>query len=465
MNARFFFLLAYSFLQAGVCFPQTLKMAPMFSDHMILQQQMPVPVYGTSAAREKVTVSFAGKKYRTTADGEGKWKVMLSPQKATFEGRTMTVSSGNGKIELSDIVVGEIWVAAGQSNMEYTMKLRPTFQKPYKGDDLQAEELGKPENPKIRVYKCNRKGGSKWERASGESLAMISAPGYFCVKNLQDSLSVPVGVISNAVGGTIVESWQKDANWYNNMVAAYVPFAVRGFLWFQGENNCAKAERDYVAKFRKMANQWREEFGVADAPFCTVMLSPHIYSDRKHRGGYVDAHELPRFRQQQMQCIDSVSNTEIIFCPDLVDDLFDIHHSYKWEVGRRLALLALNRTYGRRDIEWSGPRADRATLLREKKGESVTVHFSHTAKGLYKQPEELELKSGSNIRWFEVAGDDGIWYSAIAHVIDKENVKVYCYGVAHPRQIRYLWHETATSSDLRNSDGLPAFPFMMQVEQ
>jgi sialate O-acetylesterase len=104
---------------------------------------------------------------------------------------------------------------------------------------LAALELNKPENEKIRVFTCPRKGkGMGWQHANGQSLAMASAPGYFCVKNLQDSLGVPVGVISTAVGGTMIESWRKDAEWYKKMIAPYVPFAVRGILWYQGENNC-----------------------------------------------------------------------------------------------------------------------------------------------------------------------------------------------------------------------------------
>lgn len=403
---------------------------------------------------------------------------------ATFEGKPLVVKAGKEQITRNDVVVGEVWVAAGQSNMEYTMKKYPTYQNPYNGEDLAALELTKPENPKIRVFTCPRKGKRPdWSAANGESLAMASAPGYFCVKHLQDSLGVPVGIISTAVGGTMIESWRKDAEWYKKMIAPYVPYAVKGILWYQGENNCTNRIRNYASLFKQMTAEWRKDWsGVTTSlppsggdrrgpgaggealPFLTVMLAPHIYSDRHHRKGVVDAEELPRFRMQQMACLDSVTNTKIIFNPDLVDDLFDIHHSYKWEVGRRLAVLALNKVYGRTELEWSGPRADDVSLVKGKHEDMLKVHFTHVGIGLCKMPKDQERKTGSMLRWFEVAGNDGIWHAATAYVEDGAHIIVSSSSVPHPVSVRYLWHETATSVDLRNSFGLPAFPFVLEIK-
>ena len=455
-----------------------LTLGPLFTDHAILQQGKSVPVWGMATPKTKVTVMFGKAKAKAVANAEGRWQAVLPAQMATFEGKPLVVKAGKEQITLKDVVVGEVWVAAGQSNMEYTMQLYKTFQKPYKGEDLAAKELQKPENPKIRVFTCPRKGrGSGWQPANSENLAMASAPGYFCVKNLQDSLGVPVGVVSTAVGGTMIESWRKDAEWYKKMIAPYVPYAVKGVLWYQGENNCSNREREYALKFKRMVEEWRQEWsGVTTPlstwrgaegealPFLTVMLAPHIYSDRHHKRGVVDAEELPRFRQQQMACLDSVSNTEIIFTPDLVDDLFDIHYSYKWEVGRRLAVLALNKVYGRTELEWSGPRADAASLVKGRHENMLRVHFTHVGTGLYKTPKEQERATGSMLRWFEVAGSDGIWHAATAYVEDGEHVMVSSPSVQHPVSVRYLWHETATSNDLRNSLGLPAFPFVLTTK-
>lgn len=444
---------------------QELTLGPLFTDHMVLQQGQPLPVWGTAPAGRKVSVTFGKTTVKATADKEGKWQVTLPRQAATFEGKPLAVSAGKEQLQLHDVVVGEVWVAAGQSNMEYTMKKYPAYQNPYKGNDLAAEELQKPENRNIRVYNCPRKGkGSAWQCANAESLAPASAPGYFCVKHLQDSLQVPMGLITNAIGGTAIESWLKGSNWYTPMVAPYVPFAVRGFLWYQGETNVPQGDDRYVTNFMQMTREWREAFLSPDAPFLTVMLAPHIYSDRKHRRGLCTAESLPRMRMLQLACLDSVANTEIIFNPDLVDDLTDIHHSYKWEVGRRLAVLALNKTYGRTQLEWSGPRADSVTVVADKKQDLLRVHFTHVAAGLYKQPKEQERQSGGMIRWFEVAGEDGIWHSALAYVEDAAHVVVWSTAVKHPVQVRYLWHETAQSTDLRNSLGLCAFPFCLKVK-
>ena len=465
MKRNFVLLLLIAYIFGVKAEEKQLTVGPLFTDHAILQQGQTVPVWGKARKGATVTVTFGKAKAKAKADAEGNWKVMLPAQTATFEGKQLVVKAGKEQITLNDIVVGEVWVAAGQSNMEYTMQLYKTFQKPYKGEDLAAVELMKPENEKIRVFTCPRKGkGMGWQHANGQSLAMASAPGYFCVKNLQDSLGVPVGVISTAVGGTMIESWRKDAEWYKKMIAPYVPFAVRGILWYQGENNCTNRIRNYASLFKAMVAEWRQEWGVAEMPFLTVMLAPHIYSNRHHKRGVVDAEELPRFRQQQMACLDSVSNTEIIFTPDLVDDLFDIHPSYKWEVGRRLAVLALNKVYGRTELEWSGPRADAVSLVKGKHEDLLKVHFNHVGTGLKKTPKDKERQSGSMLRWFEVAGSDGVWHSAIAYVEDGEHVMLSSPSVEHPVSVRYLWHETATSADLRNSFGLPAFPFVLTTK-
>lgn len=447
---------------------QSLKTAPMFTNHMIIQQDVIVPVYGTAKAGTKITVKFNGKTLQTVTDKHGNWKVFLPKQKASFTGKSMHISSGAEMIKLDDIVVGEVWIAGGQSNMQYTMQLKPGHQKPYKGEDLCELELKKPANPNIRIFNCKKNSANAhWDVANGESLAQASALGYFCVKHLQDSLDVPVGVISTAIGGTFIEQWFVDGECYNQMVRDYVPFPVKGFLWYQGEQNCTKADHDYVQKFKRLTNEWKQAYNGAskvDAPFLTVMLAPFRYSSQKHRAGYVDAEELAKFRLQQMECIDSVPNTEIIFTPDLVDDLYDIHPSYKWEVGRRMSTLALNKVYGHTQLEWSGPRADSTAVIAGEDFDTIKVHFSHVADGIVNPESVKKYKYGAAYEWFEVCGNDGIWHSATAIYYDKENIKVWCRDVKHPRKVRYLWNETAIST-LTNSVGLCAFPFVINVNR
>lgn len=447
---------------------QNLKVGAMFSDNAILQQGIEIPVYGTADAGKTVTVTFGKHKAKAKADAEGNWIAYLPKQTASFEGKTLIVLCGKEKKSFSNILVGEVWVAAGQSNMQYTMELMAGFQKPYKGEDLCAEELKKPANDKIRVFNCGRRTQNcHWAIADGQSLRHVSAPGYFCVKNLSDSLNVPVGVISNAIGGTLIEGWLSDGGQYKDNVKNFVPYGIKGFLWYQGEQNCTAADHEYVSKFMRLAKEWRKAFtgkDNQDLPFITVMLSPYTYSGTKHRAGYVDSEELPMFRMQQMECLDSVSNTEIIFNPDLVDDLRDIHYSYKWEVGRRLALVALNKCYGRSELEFCGPRAVKAEPLIENNTHCVKVSFNHIGNGIIDPAIERKSKYGTAISNFELCGEDGIWHAANAIFNDKESVKVWSRYIQNPKKVRYLWNENAKSLDIKNSEGFCAFPFVMNVK-
>ncbi len=469
MRKHFILLILIAFMPLR-SIAQSLSPAPMFSDHMILQQGAEIPVYGKAAPNAKVIVTFNKKSVKTTADSNGEWQVFLPKQKATFEPKTLTIASGKATITYNDVVVGEVWVAGGQSNMAYTMKLSSALKPPVNGEDLCALELQKPENSKIRVFNCQRDSKkAHWDVANGESLAAASAPGYFCVKHLQDSLNVPVGIISNAINGTLIQQWFVDGDCYNRNVKDYVPYAVKGFLWYQGEQNCTASDREYASKFVRLTTEWRKQFNgrstVSNAqPFLTVMLAPFRYSSQKHRAGYLDADELPKFRLQQMQCLDSVTNTEIIFTPELVDDQYDIHPSYKWEVGRRLALLALNKTYSRSSLEWSGPRADSISVLSVGKVDTLCIHFAHTASGIINPSDEKHYKYGPSYEWFEVAGSDGIWHSAIAVYYNKENVKLWCRDVQHPIYVRYLNNESAVPT-IKNSLGFYAFPFEMKVNR
>ena len=151
------FTLCFCILFAGAQ-EKGLTLGPLFTDHAILQQGQSVPVWGTAAPKTKVIVTFGKAKAKAVADAEGRWQAVLPAQTATFEGKPLVVKAGKEQMVLNDVVVGEVWVAAGQSNMEYTMKKYPTYQNPYKGEDLAALELTKPENTKIRVYTCPRKG-------------------------------------------------------------------------------------------------------------------------------------------------------------------------------------------------------------------------------------------------------------------------------------------------------------------
>lgn len=461
------FLLSVNIVYSQLTTPNVL------SSNMVLQQGQKIPVWGTSKPNEKIQISFGKQKLKTKADTAGNWKVELTAMQANNTPQKMEIKSKNETIIYDNILIGEVWLAAGQSNMEYTMKRYKDFLPPEKGEDFASLELIKPSNEMIRVYNCSRKkAATMWEVANGKSLENTSVAGYFFVKNIQEKLNVPVGIISSAVGGTQIEAWttskayekspvfadeikqsgkvggRGSGNWYEIMIAPLIPYAIKGVIWYQGENNCAARERMYAEKYKVLVNSWREAFNNTNAPFYCVLLAPHIYSDRLHKSIAVTAEELPFFWQQQLKSTSMVSNSDYIVVSDLVDKLNDIHPPYKWEVGKRLSQLALAKTYGLTNIEWSGPRFKEATIV----GDSIFVSFDHCA-------DSLKTNNSKRINWFEIASDNGIFRPALAEFIDKNKVKIYHPDIHKPLNVRFSWHETAIPN-LVNSFNLPAAPFI-----
>lgn len=446
---------------------------PILSSDMVLQQGRPVPVWGKAAPGERITVTFGKQKTSTRAAADSSWRVTLKPMAASATPRTLTIKGRRETIEYTNVVVGEVWIAAGQSNMQYSMRRHKAFVPPAHGVDSAIVEMQKPANAMLRVYVSARKGQRPWAPASGESLPDVSTVGYYFARSLQRSLNVPVGIITAALGGTHIETWTPRAayeasplfaaemgqrgridgigpgQWYATFVEPLLPFAVRGFAWYQGENNCGSGDRLYADKFKVMADWWRKAFDAPDAPFYYVLLAPHVYSDRMHRHnhGPQTAETLPLFREQQKRAGKLAGNCEYVCITDLVDDIHDIHPSYKWTVGARLARVALAKTYGHGGTEWSGPRFKAARTA----GGKLTVTFSHCA-------DSLRAADGKRIGWFEVAGDDGIFHPAVADIQSDSTVVAYSVDVASPRYVRFGWHETA-QPNLENSAGLPAVPF------
>lgn len=466
-----FFLLTFCYkLNAQLSIPQIL------SSNMVLQQGQYVPVWGKAAPQESVVISFEKQVLKTKADTVGNWKVELKPLKATFQPQILLIKTKSSKIILENIVVGEVWLCSGQSNMQYRMKLLTQFATPARGKDLTAEELKKPLNPAIRVFNKNKDNKpSAWYIADSTSLENTSAAGYFFGKRIQSQLNVPVGIITSAIGGTRIEGWtpatayeksslfakqitenegkidgHEAGNFYNLMIAPLVPFAVKGFLWYQGENNCFISDRKYAEKYQVMVEYWRSVFNLPNAPFYNVLLAPHIYSDRvlKVNRQPVTAEELPIFRSQQIKAQTIIANAEYVSVSDLVDNLKDIHPSYKWVVGERLANVALAKTYGIDTLIWTGPRI-REVLPSD---DSLLVKFDFVGKG-------LKTSDRRRVNWFEIADADGVFRPAIADIKGTDKVRVYHPEINKPVYVRFAWHETAIPN-LVNSEGLPAVQFV-----
>ncbi len=454
-------------------------MPQVFSDHMVLQQGRAVPVWGTADPKEQIVVSLvpeaggaAVATVKVRADKQGAWRAELPAGQAGDAAYVLQVKGRKETLRFTDVVYGEVWLASGQSNMAYEMR-RSWQAPPRKGEDLATAELGKPANPQIRVYlsgsrpaRWGEPARDSWKIADGESLAPVSAAGYFFAKELSEQLGVPVGLISASSGGSAIAQWLPGGNLGSRMVEPLMPFAIAGILWYQGETDLAQCNDHYLEDYVRLISFWREGFASPEAPAYSVMLAPHTFSDRMHRTSKVTAAALPLFWQTQLRTEQAIPNSAQIFISDLVDNLEDIHPSYKWIVGGRLARLALVCHYGRTDLgEACGPRAEslRAEPDPEGPGRRLVVKFSHCGEGgLSGRSNSVEPRSTARLKWFEIAGADGVWHQAFADIIGKDEVAVYNSVVPAPVSVRFAWRETA-QPNLFNDAGLPAYPFRLKL--
>ncbi|MBI2510403.1 MAG: sialate O-acetylesterase [Opitutae bacterium] len=448
------------------------RCAKLFTDHMVLQRERPVPIWGTAAPGERVTVAFAEQTKTIAARPDGTWRVTLDPLATSAAPRELTVR-GTNTLTFSDVLVGEVWFASGQSNMEKPLGERKG-QKPTLGYDL---EIAAANYPLLRLFQVPRTdlkqdgpGVLRWLPCSPEALreSNFSAAAYFFGRNVQQTLGVPVGIIHASFGGTRIEAWlpaeafadpqlaglekERYPAWvpgvqptelFQSMVRPYAPFAIRGFLWYQGETNCTVPDSDrYAHKLTTLIAHWRRAWENADAPFYGVLLAPFDYSKWEKFGTTDQA--LPRFWQAQIEAL-SAPHTGYAVISDGVDDLHDIHPVNKRVVGDRLARLALHETFGRTAVAARGP-----TLASWKvDGATIVLTYAH-AEGLHTR-DRLPPTD------FVVAGADRVFHPATA-VIKENTITLTCPDVPAPVAARFAWHEIATPN-LLNRVGLPAVPF------
>ncbi|HTN19925.1 MAG TPA: sialate O-acetylesterase [Pelobium sp.] len=458
----FLLLLGGFQLKAEVVLPRIL------GNQMVLQQQKPIVIWGIANVGEQISVSFANESAQTIADANGKWKVILNPLKASFENRDMTIK-GTNTIVLKDILVGEVWLCSGQSNMEYTMR------KNSKVDRKEAvglspspiDELFFAHHKNIRLFLVNRKELIKpspehegWDIAEGTALRNFSAVGYFFAKNLNQEIKVPVGIISSAIPGSRIEPWINEedfassayfknkkiegdpAKFYHPMIEPLIPFALKGFLWYQGESNCFLRDRvNYTYKMKTLIDGWRKDWG-EELPFYYVQIAPFEYSSSQGEPK-LSKYDLPEFWEAQSATL-KIPNTGMAVITDLYDGGGGIHPGYKWEVGRRLALIVLDKTYGKNLVS-SGPVYDKMKV----KDDKLVLYFDE-AKG-------LKSRDGKTLNYFELAGADEIYHPAKAKIKGKK-VILTATEVKNPVKARFGWDEIA-QPNLVNSVNLPASAF------
>ncbi len=445
-----------------------LTLPTLFTDHMVLQREQPVPVWGTADPSSTITVEFAGQKKTTPVDADGKWRTDLDPMPASSEPRSLQVSGFKSQVSVSDVLVGEVWLCSGQSNMEWSMKKSS-------GDPA---AIAAANHPLIRLYKTpkvfsrtpNDKINAAWTECTPATVTEFSAVAYYFGRKLQQELDVPIGLLQSAWGGTRIEPWTPPCGFegfdsladirekinpmpaldsnpkndrqfptaiYNGMIHAHIPFAIKGAIWYQGESNHREGML-YVDKTAALLKGWRTLWGY-DFPYYLVQIAPFQY-------GQEDPTVLAEFWEAQTKIVKRIPNTGMAVVSDATT-LNNIHPPNKEVPGTRLALLALDNTYGK-DIVSTGP-----TFKKMKK----PLFGGNTLKIVFDSAEGLTTRDGKAPDFFEIVGEDGIFKPAQA-VVNGNSIILSSSEIAKPVAMRFAWNKLATPN-LMNAAGLPAPAF------
>ena len=492
---------------ASVCRAEV-KLPAIISDHAVLQKDRAVPIWGWADAGEEVTVSLAGKTAKASPDAKGRWEVRLSqlPSGGPYE----LVIQGKNKVVVRDVLVGEVWLGSGQSNMAWTVDKSRDF----------AAEKARANYPLMRMFKetsgpasePKAEGKGQWVVCAPDSVGGFSATGYFFGREIHQVLGLPVGIINSSVGGTPVEAWtrweaQKDLpelkplfdtwqkrmeNWnpakaseqhqlarekhklavekakiegktapaaprapvdpkndtnrpavlFNAKINPLIPYAVRGAIWYQGENNAGGPNaKNYGLQLKAMIEDWRGLWNQQPTDFAFAWVQ--LPNFRKAQEKPVEESGWVVVREQMADCL-AVANTGMAITLEL-GEATDIHPKDKQNVGKRLAYWALNSVYGKKEIAASGPLYASHTV----KGNEVVVRFKHDHEGL-----KLNQAGKSG---FAIREENGEWQWAKAR-IDGTTVVLSHPDIRQPVAVRYAWADNPVAT-LFNGAGMPAAPF------
>ncbi len=490
-----FLLLHSSWLFANIRLPA------IISSNMVIQQNTQVPIWGWADAGEKICIetSWLQEEVAVTANAEGEWLIKLSSPEAG--GPYKIKLTGNNSIVLNNILSGEVWFASGQSNMAMAVEKCSNA-------ETEIATATYPKIRLFHVTRtwaaspqqdCN----GYWTETTPETIKKFSGVAYFFGRKLYNELNVPIGIISASKGGSPIESWmaeevlktdpdfspvfemwekweaeyleankkyqkelavwqkQKDANQglaipekparpiavhqiarphkrpahnYNGMVAPITPYAIKGVIWYQGESNTNRPIQ-YRKLFKTMIKSWRKTWAEGEFPFYFVQIAPYRYEEGLDKPPYL--------REAQMMAL-SLPNTGMVVTSD-IGNVNDIHPKNKLDVGERLALWALAKTYSYNNLVYAGP-FYKSMKIEENK---IRLSFDHTGSGL--------LCKGDSLTDFEIAGTDQKFTKATAH-IEGSTVVVSNDNIKHPIAVRFGWSIISTP-DFYNKEGLPAAPF------
>jgi len=474
-----------------------LKLPALVGDHMVLQRDLANPIWGWADPGAEVTVTLAGQTFPGKADQAGKWKVTLPPMTGSNHALRLTIASKAEKITLSNVVIGEVWICSGQSNMQLSVS---------QSDDSDLE-IAAANFPNIRLLSVPQVGTQEkkddfvgqWEICTPETVGEFSGVGFFFGRQLHQILGVPIGLIDNSWGGSAAEAWvsrevmdadprfrrvmeewrvteatfdyekvladwkkkaaeakaagkpeprapanaltgqHRPGNLWAGVLHPTLGYGIRGVVWYQGESNAERAYQ-YDDLFALMISQWRKAWGIGDFPFYWVQLAD--FKAEKDQPGESSWAEL---REAQSHTL-ALPNTGQAVIYDLGEGR-DIHPRDKQNVGKRLARIALARDYGK-PIEYRSPSFK---AMEVKGGKAVLTFKDVGAGGLYTFDTQEAIG-------FAVAGKDRIWHWAAAKVIGSDKVEVSCPEVADPLAVRYAWADNPVANLLSRA-GLPVVPF------
>ncbi len=447
---------------------ETLQLPSIIADHMVIQQQKNVAIWGWDKPGQTVTVKFRDQERKSPVEVDGKWQVKIPSGEAG--GPFNLMIQGSQKITLEDVFVGEVWVAAGQSNMWWFVS---------RSNDSSLE-ISQANFPDIRVWDANsspRENGwsanspqktvpAKWEKTTPQTVGHFPATAYFFAKELHQKLKVPIGIVHLAVPNQEIETflsepllaahfpetlafWQlkkdskiRPSQLFNGMVYPAIPYTIRGFIWWQGESN-ADRSMQYRTLFPSLIQEWRSWWKNDQAAFLFVELANFL----KKQTNPVEDAPWPRLREAQKEAL-QLPNTAMISTIDILDendDFNNIHPPNKQLAGKRLSLAAMGTVYGEKDLVWSGPIYQSV----EFKDHQAVVTFNSVGEG-------LKIK-GNKLKGFALAGSDRRFFWADGK-IQGNQVILTSEAVENPVAVRYNWANNPIGN-LYNQADLPAFPF------
>jgi len=466
-----FFALLMAFIAAGA--QAKVKLPHLISDNMVLQQQTEAKLWGWNKAGQKVkiTTSWNNRTYTAITDKDGRWQVKVKTPEASFDPLRISFDDGDGVVTVNNVLAGEVWVCAGQSNMEM----------PVKGfgncpvDNYNKEVLDASGSKGIRSVKIPSTMSTtplddapcEWRQCNAQTVAGFSATGYFFARIVSRALNIPVGLIEANKGGTRVESWLDRENltrytqenldsaemknkfkwqfhypllWGNGTFHPILNYTVKGILYYQGCSNVGDPAGQYTERLKMLVEQWRRDFGQGELPFYFVEIAPYYYDNVAGDGG-------AKLREQQFAASRIIPNSALVCTNDCVYpyETQQIHPAQKQKVGERLGLVALNKQYGMKQLICESPSFRGMTI----KNDTAFVQLDGLADGISRYED---------LQGFEMAGEDRVFHKANGYYYWTKGIILTCPEVKKPVAVRYCFRNFQLGN-VANMGGLPLFPF------